>query len=67
MGTEATINGLNDNYGGYEHISRAFDMKFVDWEMLKYVNKSIEKPSGEHTGDWIDGILVGMDYIKNQS
>lgn len=59
IGTDDKSNDLN-----YEHISLAFPMASMNWDMLNYVKKSIDPPNENETADWIDGIIVAMDYLK---
>lgn len=64
FGTETTDNDLNEEVDGhYEHISKGFPMEPVNWNMIRYV-KSIDSPSHGVIVDWLDGIMVAMDYLK---
>lgn len=65
LGTKTTDNRLNGEYGGYEHISHALEMNAMSWDILKYIQKNIDPPSDEITGDWLDAIVVAMDYFKS--
>lgn len=65
IGTEITDNDLNEELGGYEHISTGFPMEATNWKMIKYVEKSIDPPSDSITADWLDGIVVAMNYLKS--
>lgn len=48
----------------YEHISLVIPMAPMSWDMLHYVKKQIDPPNETITADWIDGIIVAMDYLK---
>lgn len=63
MGTNGTDNELNTEYGGYEHISNGFTNGAITWNMLKYVEASVE-PTTEGTADWLDAIVVAMNNLK---
>lgn len=66
LGAAFTDNELNERHGGgYEHIAHGFHMKPVNWEMLNYINRSIDPPKDDVEGDWIDAIFVAMDYLRN--
>lgn len=66
LGASVTDNELNERHGdGYEHIAHGFHMKPVSWEMLNYINRSIDPPKDDVEGDWIDAIFVAMDYLRN--
>lgn len=64
MGTENTDNDLNEEGGGYEHISTGFHMAPANWAMIKYV-KSIHPPNDGIAADWLDAIAVAMNYLKS--
>lgn len=64
IGTEITDNELNEELGGYEHISNGFPMALTNWKMIKYVEKSIDPPNESHTADWLDGIVVAMNCLN---
>lgn len=60
LGTKTTDNDLN-----YENINHAIPLKPMDWEILKYVQQNIDPPDDEGIkGDWLDAIVVAMDYFK---
>lgn len=66
LGTETTDNHLNEgNPGNYTNISHALGLKPMNWDFLKYVQKNIDPPTGS-IGDWVDAIIVAMDYLRNQ-
>lgn len=66
LGVPFTDNDLNEKFGhGYEHIAHGFPMKPVNWEMLSYINRSIDPPKDNIEGDWIDGIFVAMEYLRH--
>lgn len=65
LGVPLTDNDLNDKQkGGYENIAHGFPMKPVHWDMLNYINRSLDPPSDNIEGDWIDAIFVAMDYLR---
>lgn len=65
IGTEITDNDLNEELGGYDHISTGFPMEATNWKMIRYVEKSIDPPNDSITADWLDGIVVAMNYLKS--
>lgn len=62
MGTNETDNELNIELQGYEHISHGIRMGCVTWNMLKFVDSSIDG-SGVNA-DWLDAIVVAMNYLR---
>ncbi|XP_031632089.1 X-ray repair cross-complementing protein 5 [Contarinia nasturtii] len=67
MGTETTDNDLNAaDPTSFHNISHAFDLKPMSWDILKYVQTSIDPPSA-YTADWVDAIIVAMDFFRKQS
>lgn len=64
MGTDITDNEMNAEVGGYEHISTGFHMAPANWRMIKYV-EAIRPPNGAATADWLDAIVVAMNYLKS--
>lgn len=66
IGSETTSNSLNtENPGEYSHICQALEMKPMNWDMLKYVQTEMDQPNETTTGDWLDAIIVAMDYFKD--
>ncbi|XP_055297280.1 X-ray repair cross-complementing protein 5 [Sitodiplosis mosellana] len=67
FGTKTTDNELNKRYGsGYENINHAIPLSPMSWDILKYVQKSIDPPMDEGiTGDWLDAVVVAMDYFND--
>lgn len=64
LGTTSTDNDLNAEQGGYDHINRALGMEPVSWDTLNYIHNSIDPPADNVTADWLDAIVVAMDYYK---
>lgn len=64
IGTEITDNELNEELGGYEHISNGFPMALTNWKMINYLEKSIDPPNENITADWLDGIVVAMNCLN---
>lgn len=63
MGTKSTDNDLNRKKGdGYENINQALAMTPMKWDILNCV-QNIDPPSELITSDWLDGIVVAMDYF----
>lgn len=46
-----------------EHISIGFRMAAANWEMIKYV-EAIEPPNNGVTVDWLDAIVVAINYLE---
>lgn len=65
MGTDGTDNGLHEQLGGYEHISHAFPLASTTWNMLKYIEYSIDPTNS--VADWLDAIVVAMDVLKKHA
>lgn len=65
MGTTITSNSLNKELGGYEHISDTFPMAPTNWDMLNYLENSIDPPNEKIEADWLSAIVVAMDYLKS--
>lgn len=65
MGTDSTHNNLNSTLGGYENISEAFDVATTNWQMLKILDKEISQNKSD--ADWLDAIIVAMDFMKTQT
>lgn len=62
IGTETT--DLGEFSADYKHISIGFPMAPANWDMIRYV-RGINSPNGNITADWLDGILVAMNYLKS--
>ncbi|XP_055596819.1 X-ray repair cross-complementing protein 5 [Uranotaenia lowii] len=62
MGTNETSNQLNVEYGGYDHVSEAFDISPSNWQMLRVLEKQVQ-PS-EVNADWFDALVVAMNFLK---
>lgn len=60
FGTEATENELTNEVGGYEHVTVLRHVKVVDGDLLQALQNL---PRGSVTGDFLDGIVVGMDML----
>lgn len=54
---------MNTEKGGYDHINQALTMEPVNWDILKYVKNDIDPPT-DVTADWLDAIVVAMDYFN---
>lgn len=63
MGTDTSNNNLNRTIGGYENISEAFDMAQTNWQMLRILDKEISTQKA--VADWMDALIVAMDFMKN--
>ncbi|KAL2553001.1 ATP-dependent DNA helicase 2 subunit KU80 [Forsythia ovata] len=60
FGTEDTNNELTKEVGGYEHVMVLQDIKVVDGNLVEALQ---ELPRGTIHGDFLDGIVVGMDML----
>lgn len=65
MGTSTTANGLHDELDGYEYISNAFPMAPTNWNMLNYLENSIDPPHKSNEGDWLEAIVIAMNDLKS--
>lgn len=39
-------------------------MKSINLRILKFVQNEMEQPNDDATGDWLDAIIVAVDYYK---
>ncbi|XP_055639122.1 X-ray repair cross-complementing protein 5 [Toxorhynchites rutilus septentrionalis] len=62
MGTEETSNQLNVEFGGYDHISEAFELGPSNWQMLRILEKRI-KPSSS-SAEWINALEVAIHFLN---
>ncbi|XP_019526576.3 X-ray repair cross-complementing protein 5 [Aedes albopictus] len=62
MGTDDTNNQLNVEYGGYHHISEAFELNPSNWQMLRVLEKQVH--ASKVNGDWFDALVVAMNFLK---
>lgn len=62
MGTDGTNNQLNVEYGGYHHISEAFELNPSNWQMLRVLEKQVN--ASKVNGDWFDALVVAMNFLK---
>lgn len=65
MGTDESANKLNQTLGGYEHISKGTGLIYPTWDILRVLKNSIRL--GEYDADWLDALIVAMDFIKDES
>lgn len=65
IGSATTENALHKEHGGYEHIKHALELKPISWDTLKYVQKEMDPPVEHTTADWLDALVVAMDYFQN--
>lgn len=47
-----------------ELISNGFSMAPADWDMIRYV-KSLGLPKHNVNAEWLDGVVVAMEYLKS--
>lgn len=64
FGSDETDNDLNKSQLGYENITEMGYMEMPSWEMLEKI-AAIEQ--GEGARDWIDALLVAINYIQIQT
>lgn len=64
MGTETTDNELNSEMSNYEHITAPFPMAAVTWNMVKYLEQSMDEVEDGVTADWLDAIIIAMHYLR---
>lgn len=65
IGSKTTANSLNEVHGGYENISQALVLDPISWNTLKFVQENIDPPNESITADWMDALVVAMDYFQN--
>lgn len=54
-----------DNNLSYANISMAIPMSPMKWDMLRYVRNSIDPPNDGIDSDWLDALIVAMDYLRS--
>lgn len=61
------LSGTNgsDNDLGYKNISLAIPMGPMKWDILRYVRNSIDPPNDGIDSDWLDALIVAMDYLRS--
>ncbi|KAG5679836.1 hypothetical protein PVAND_009374 [Polypedilum vanderplanki] len=64
FGTGETKNDLNSSDLGFENIVEMDFLQCGTWKLVKALDNV--KP-GNATCDWIDALLVGINYIKNET
>lgn len=64
MGTEESKNRLFEDHGGYDHISKAFPFVVPSWDLLRILRNDIQHT--KYSGDWMDALIVALDYIKSE-
>lgn len=65
IGSKATANTLSEVHGGYENISQALVLDPIKWDTLKFIQNDIEPPNEDITADWMDALVVAMDYFRS--
>lgn len=65
FGCTTTTNTLFEAYGGYENISQSLEMNPVTWNTFDFIQNNIDPPSDDITADWMDALVVAMDYFTN--
>lgn len=65
MGCDDTKNDLNSSLEGYENIAEVIPLSIPRWEMLRTLEK-IEASDTAST-DWVDGLVVALNYLKLQA
>ena len=64
FGTDETNNELNSKQGDYLNVTTFRRMEEPKLDFLRDVEKI--KPSKSTRGDWIDGLLVGVDMLYSR-
>eukprot|EP00250_Pteridium_aquilinum_P033977 c6789_g1_i1 orf=114-2246(+) len=60
FGVSEASNELYEELGGYEHVSVLRHIQVIDDDILKILE---DLPEGSELGDYLDGIVVGMDML----
>ena len=60
-----TKNDLNRSLGGYENITEHHDIQTPNWQMLRSLDKEVQQ--GEAFGDWVDCLIVAMNFMQLQT
>ena len=58
-----TENDLNRSLGGYVNIKEHEELKTSNWQMLRSLEKEVHP--GTQMGDWMDGLIVGLNFLQN--
>lgn len=62
MGSDETINDLNRSMKeGFENIVEKIPLQMPTWEMVRTLNEL--RPS-EFSSEWVDGLVVALNYAK---
>lgn len=64
MGSDETANDLNTSMLGFENIVEKIPLQMPTWDMVRALEEL--KPC-DFTSDWVDGIVVAMNFTKNET
>jgi hypothetical protein len=64
FGSDETKNDLNTSSLGFDNVYEMGSLQVANWEMVKMIDK-IEP--GTATCDWVDGLLVAINYIRTEA
>uniref|UniRef100_U5EX40 Putative x-ray repair complementing defective repair in chinese hamster cells 5 n=1 Tax=Corethrella appendiculata TaxID=1370023 RepID=U5EX40_9DIPT len=65
MGTDDTKNQLHEKLGGYDRICEKINLSMVNCTQLRTIENEISV--SESTADWIDGLVVGLNFLKESA
>jgi ATP-dependent DNA helicase 2 subunit 2 len=64
FGSDDTKNDLNSSDMGFEHVVEVDTMQMCTWDMLKSIDTI---KTGHATCDWVDALLVGINYTRSET
>lgn len=64
MGCDDTNNDLNTSLGGFDHVIEKIELQASTWDMVRLLE--VLAP-GDYSSDWVDGLVVALNYAKNEA
>lgn len=64
MGTDETDNDLNRSVMGFQNVVEKIPLQTSSWSMVRTLDKIT---IGESNSDWIDGLVVALNFAKNET
>lgn len=64
MGADDTFNDVNKSMGEFENIVELIPLQIPTWDMVRKVE---EIRICENSSDWIDGVVVALNFARNET
>lgn len=64
MGSDDTSNDLNTSLQGFDNIVEFIPVQMSTWEMVRKIEKL---EIGSVSSDWIDALVVGLNFARNET